>query len=171
MIQATIIVMTIMGCGDQGVSCDFIDEKNYTWNSKHECDQAIPETLLSVKDAHYPILTASCDARITKQQATTHVAVAAVPPVREPQNPDVKRPKVDVSAQANVQPAFYRLKDGYALVVDETSDMFVKLGKGATSTYDRLQGAVKLSLTQIADLTGRSMGKLRDRFVVSKQAE
>ena len=61
MIQEAVVVMTILGCGDQVQSCDLVLSPEKTWESHSECRAAIPLHLHSLQNSPYPVLTASCE--------------------------------------------------------------------------------------------------------------
>ncbi len=63
MIQEAVIVMTILGCGDQAQSCDFVLSPEKTCKTQAECSSAIPSVLQTAQGASYLVLTASCDVK------------------------------------------------------------------------------------------------------------
>lgn len=154
--------MSVMGCGDQGLSCDFVAEPNKTWNSQAACERAIPAELMKNKNANYPVITASCDARIMASLPQTEAAAEAQKPKS---NYEIIREEIGVDEEKNRNNetmAFYRLKDGYALVRDETAEVLTKINEATHRSYKKFEGAVKLSLKAISDITNPKVSKLDD---------
>lgn len=149
-----------MGCGDDGLSCDFVSENSRQWTSKEECTQAIPDALLTVGVTSYPMLTASCDAKIEQAEVFVVLEQEAESGPATELGPIV----LGDDPQNEKKPALYRLKDGYALVFDETANSIGKLGNRVLDTYSLLKDAVKLSFTEIAEATGRSVKKIEEVF-------
>jgi hypothetical protein len=75
MIQEAVVVMTILGCGDQAQSCDFVLSPEKTWKTQAECNSAIPSVLQTAKNASYPVLTASCAVKTSPEQPVQAQAV------------------------------------------------------------------------------------------------
>jgi hypothetical protein len=160
MLQTAVVVMTVMGCGDQGVSCDFVGEPKKVWTTTKACEDAIPATLIEMQNANYPVITASCDARIMASNAK---------PVEQKivQKEKTNFEKIqeefgtgDVTTKEK-KPALYRLKNGYALVRDETSDVLAKIGEGARGGYEKLEGAVRVSFNALTQSANRAAASLR----------
>jgi len=63
MILAAVVVMTVLGCGDQAKSCDMIAEPKRSWQSIQKCDAAIPAVLRRSMNSPYPVITAQCDVK------------------------------------------------------------------------------------------------------------
>lgn len=66
MIKETVIVMTILGCGDAVQSCDYISTSQKQWSSETACEAAIPNSLQKLRYEAYPVLTASCQIQDNK---------------------------------------------------------------------------------------------------------
>lgn len=76
MIHATIIAMTVLGCGDQAVKCEPITDTKKTWESIAECDAEIPKILRASTDAPYPVIMASCNAKTGGTFENMQIALA-----------------------------------------------------------------------------------------------
>jgi len=63
MIQEAVVVMTILGCGNQIDACDYVTTSEQTWNTVAACQSAIPAHLTRIENVSYPVLTANCDAQ------------------------------------------------------------------------------------------------------------
>ena len=181
MLYATLVVMTVMGCGDEAVDCDFIEESSKQWQSKSECDAAIPDALLKNQNYDYPVITARCEAKPVKSLHAEGLAGNGSPdpvtanPIEEGQQHGLEAHATPLPAEGGgkpnptadkpkPKPALYRFKDGYVLVRDGTSEFFEKLGKGTANTVKRIDGAVKKSFRGIAESTDRTLEKLKDSF-------
>lgn len=68
MIKETIIVMTVLGCGDEIASCDYIKTTDKSWSNIEACNNAFPSAILMSKEASYPVITASCSEKITHEE-------------------------------------------------------------------------------------------------------
>lgn len=82
MIKETIIVMTVLGCGDQIDSCDYINTPNKTWTSIEACNNSIPSAILATKDAAYPVITTNCSKKYTADKNTK--TANSITPKEEP---------------------------------------------------------------------------------------
>jgi len=60
MIQEAVVVMTILGCGNEADNCDYVSTPNKKWESVTACEAAIPAQLTQLDDVAYPVLTANC---------------------------------------------------------------------------------------------------------------
>ncbi|MEL7430330.1 MAG: hypothetical protein AAFN43_10060 [Pseudomonadota bacterium] len=81
MIAEAVIVMTLLGCGDEIRDCDYIASPAATYASVAECDAAAPKILATYASAAYPTITAECHARPTVQALTGHEVVVGSPVV------------------------------------------------------------------------------------------
>ena len=60
MISESMIVMVLLGCGNQLQSCDYIGTQSAGWTSVSECKDAIPVTIKQYQAAPYPVISARC---------------------------------------------------------------------------------------------------------------
>jgi len=70
-IQEAVIVMTILGCGDQAQSCDYVTTAQTKWETKAQCYAAIPANLSEIQYVSYPVLTANCEVENTGSKVTS----------------------------------------------------------------------------------------------------
>lgn len=63
MIAEAVIVMTLLGCGDEIRDCDYIASPAATYASVAECDAATPKILATYASAAYPTIAAECHVR------------------------------------------------------------------------------------------------------------
>ena len=124
MIQEAVVVMTILGCGDQAQSCDFVNSPQKTWKSEEECSAAIPSALQREKNASYPLMTATCEIKSSPQVIAN----------------------VDIVENENKGLAME-----YKIAEEET--MFGKLRAKADAVDLDILGKVKTGLVSLADTT------------------
>lgn len=79
MIAEAVIVMTLLGCGDEIRDCDYIASPAATYASVAECDAATPKILATYASAAYPTITAECHARPVVQPLAGQPVVDAPP--------------------------------------------------------------------------------------------
>ncbi len=60
MIAETVFVMTILGCGNDTKSCDFVAEPQSTYTSQAACEAAVTSELIRYQDAAYPVVVGDC---------------------------------------------------------------------------------------------------------------
>lgn len=138
--QVAVVVMTILGCGDQSMSCDFIPRTEKTWNNKAACEVAIPRVLGQIKDANYPILTASCDIKYNPEQSRT-LEAKFEPTQQKPS--EYKNASQDVATLSK-------------------PNMFEKIRNKAVFTDAGLIAKVKTSLNYVTTTTNRMFNKIKD---------
>ena len=63
MIVETAFVLTVLGCGNEGDSCDFVAEPEVTYVSRSECEAAVSGVLTRFENARYPVLVGTCSAK------------------------------------------------------------------------------------------------------------
>lgn len=61
MIQEAIVVMTVLGCGNEADKCDYVTTPDKTWETVAACEAAIPAQLTRLDGVSYPVLTANCE--------------------------------------------------------------------------------------------------------------
>lgn len=76
MIASSIVILTLLGCGNDLQTCDVVAENQVAWTDLDACKAAIPAELEAVIDAPYPVLSARCDL-ISEPQAITAPKVPA----------------------------------------------------------------------------------------------
>lgn len=83
MIQEAVIVMTLLGCGDDTKSCDYLAGPETKWLTKAECVSAIPGTLKAMDGAPYPTVTATCDRVANRDAPSVDIKTVEIAPERE----------------------------------------------------------------------------------------
>lgn len=113
MVNAALIVMTILGCDDSVSQCHYIKTVKGEWESVAACDRQSQTQLPAMKDAHYPVVVAMCetsgDAPIASAAGplAPNGAIAAPPPSAAAAGPDAEKSAAGGSpqAQTGVTPA------------------------------------------------------------------
>lgn len=171
MLQATLIVMTVLGCGDQARSCDYIPGPAVLWSSQAECEAAISGVLEKSRDAPYPLITAEC----SRQQGVAQSTKAVSANSRQPLAGSADR--IVVSSQAPDVAALHATQDTSIIkkAVDLTKSGLssVRSGAGAavdgirfgaSLTYGGISHGVRSSIDATATVTKRAVGALQARI-------
>ncbi|MBW9061768.1 hypothetical protein JNB71_00380 [Rhizobium herbae] len=138
-----LIVMTILGCGDNVSQCHYVSTVHGTWETVAICDAESQEQLPKFSNSNYPVIVAVCErsgeqmanvqdpAPLPTPQATldqTHMATAdpvPTPPAVEEKQPSLPRrtlalvtgalPDTSKLRDAVTKPVHY-IEDGYSWV-------------------------------------------------------
>jgi len=160
MLQATLIVMTVLGCGDQAKSCDHIPGPKAVWQNKAACEAAISDVLRKSRNAPYPIITAECTSK-TKAVKTKRPTIEPVEIAQEPKQPEGK---VKTGAPSIVGTAVTRTKDGLLSVRDGAVEAAGDLRDGASYAYSGIAGGVRTSIDGTKSVAKRTIGAVRGRL-------
>lgn len=158
MIQEAVVVMTILGCGDQAQSCDLVLSPEKTWKTQAECNSAIPTILQTAQDASYPVLTASCAVRANPEPPVQVQSVKdgsidlalEVPTVNEEVISEqttfdeirAKADATDLDFIAKVRASFVNIADTPKLIADKLKDV---LGRNQILSM-RLANLIKIDV-------------------------
>ena len=140
MLQEAVIVMTVLGCGDQTMNCDLVPRPDKTWETQAECNAAIPKVLTNITDASYPVLTAYCEIKFPPEPKQELVA--------EPQNSLEEQIFTEDETVAERTPVYVKvfdsLRTGGAVINSEIRESFDRL----SDSTKRLVGKIKKVVTK-----------------------
>lgn len=166
MIYAAVVVMTVLGCGDQMESCDYIPGPQTAWKTQAACEAAIIDKLQSLQDAPYPLVTAQCDERVEKEVATKKRAATAEDLQASTEIGEGVEAEENVSTE-NAKPSvaatvYQKTKDGYVFVAKGTGTVFSAIRSGVKFGYTGVRNAVESTVTGTGNVVRRTIGGIKD---------
>ena len=167
MIEAAVIVMTVMGCGDQAVQCEPIAGPDRAWQNQEQCLAEIPAVLHKATVEPFPVLAARCDAKgeLMAPGPADETVIATANLRIEPAvaTPDHATVEAQLNKDRTIADGlFYRTRHGYALVRESALSSWALLRDGAKSGYNAVHNGVATSIDTTVGIVKYSAGALRN---------
>jgi len=147
--KSVIIVMSLLGCADDGGQCQLIDTVAGNWPTIEACQSAQHEHLATLKADEWPVLMASCNEKSDAGQAVAALhppapqagepevtqaplappSVTAEAPQPQEKPADEAANKSKIPGMDTVKSAVTWVRDGSVLVMRHTGDLVKKTGR------------------------------------------
>ena len=168
MLTATVVVMSVMGCGDGVVSCSTVQGPEQVWTSQAACEQAIPGVLRQSLTLSYPVIAARCSAKGADPAGTALIAADTRVPFKAVRiEPAVAFLNAEELAALREEPQSVTgailsgTKRGFALAGDGVSATYGAMRTGARFSYGALRDGLSVSLDASAKLTRKATGLIQ----------
>ena len=169
MLAATVVVMSVMGCGDGVVSCSAVQGPERVWESQAACERAIPGVLRQSLTLSYPVIAARCGAKGADPAGTALIAADTRVPFKavriEPAVAFLNAAEVAAlreEPQSMTGALVSGTKRGFARVGDGVSATYGALRSGAKFSYGAVRSGLSVSLDAGAKVTRKAAGLIQD---------
>ena len=125
--KSMVIVMALMGCGDDGGQCELVKTVPGNWASLEVCEAQAENQIAALADlgnSNFPVIAASCKVKEPPIQhiAATPVEITPVPPVAQPVE-QVKAPQPAASTIGDYVPGYDTAKGAIDWAGETSSDL------------------------------------------------
>lgn len=168
MLAATVVVMSVMGCGDGVIACNPVESPKQVWSSQAACEEAIPGVLRKSLTMPYPVIAARCGAKDTKPADAALIAAATEGPFKAVRiEPAVSVLTAEEVAAMRAEPRSLTgrvvagAKHGVERVGDGVSAAYGAARISAKLGYGALRDGVSVSLRATGQLTQKATDIVR----------